>query len=152
MWREVGEGLPGCWRDLALAWQWGFWIQLNCMVGISKGRRLWEGGAGSPVQRLKKRTRLVEKIKRFSIQGPTCAQWPEGLEESPFQRVMKNSSGFCICLPLTSLSPDNGALGAFVSLPREAMSNVGHTWVGSPPLLEKGQSRNLTRGTKFRAN
>lgn len=43
-------------------------------------------------------------------------------------------------------------LGAFVSLSTEAVSNVGHMWVGNPPLLGEGQSRNMMRGTKLRAN
>lgn len=43
-------------------------------------------------------------------------------------------------------------LGAFVSFPAEAVSNVGHVWVGSLPLLGVGQSHDLRRVTKFRVN
>lgn len=43
-------------------------------------------------------------------------------------------------------------MGAFVSLPAEAVSNVGHMWVGSLPLLGVGQSHDLRRVTKFRVN
>lgn len=38
-------------------------------------------------------------------------------------------------------------LGAFVSLPTEAVSNVGHMWVGSLSLLGKRQYCNLKRNT-----
>lgn len=62
----------------------------------------------------------------------------EGVEEPPFQRVMKNSSGFCICPPMTYGAETMAGLEAFVSLPTEAVSNVGHMWVGSLPPLEKG--------------
>lgn len=58
-----------------------------------------------------------------------------------------------LCPPAHELQAETMAeLGAFVCLPTEAVSNVGHIWEGSRPLLGVGQSRNLTRGTKFRAN
>ena len=58
-----------------------------------------------------------------------------------------------LCLPAREPRAQTMAgLGAFVSLPAEAVSNVGHVWVGSPTLLGVGQSHNLRRVTKFRVN
>ena len=58
-----------------------------------------------------------------------------------------------LCLPAREPRAQTMArLGAFVSLPAEAVSNVGHVWVGSLPLLGVGQSHNSRRVTKFRVN
>lgn len=58
-----------------------------------------------------------------------------------------------LCPPDRELGAGTMAgLGAFISLPTEAVSSVGYVWVGSPLLLGEGQFCNLMRGTKFRAN
>lgn len=44
-----------------------------------------------------------------------------------------------LCLPAHERQAETMAgLGAFVSLPTGPVSNVGHLWVGSPPLLGEG--------------
>lgn len=58
----------------------------------------------------------------------------EDLEEPPFQRVMKNSSGFCVCLPMNS--KQRQWLGGGLCLPPHRGRVKCWPYVGGePPLL-----------------
>lgn len=131
-------GEPLCTRgrpclDLAV----GTLVSAKSTVGTSKGRRLEEGDSGSPVQSLEEGNWLVKRIMS-PFTGPPMDNNSRVLEESPFQRVMKNSSGFCARLPMNSKQRQWLGRGPLSPFPR----GQGQMWAicgwGAPLSWERG--------------